>query len=75
MIPWREDTEEGKNTEEICELIRYFNVDKARRNAIAILNYYGTVETGFSTKKVVEYINRLSYEDNEAECIIDDENL
>lgn len=65
----------GKNTEEICEIIKYFNRDKARINATAIMNFYGTVETGFSTKKVVEYINRLSYEDNEAENLIEDKNL
>ena len=39
------------------------------------MNFYGTVETGYSTKKVVEYINRLSYEDNEAENLIEDKNL
>lgn len=65
----------GKNTEEVCEIIKYLDDDKARKNAIAIMDFYKTVETGFSTKKVVDYINRLSYEDIDTELLIKEKEL
>ena len=65
----------GKNTEEICEIVRYLDDDKARRNALAIMDFYKTVETGFSTKKVVEYINRLSFDDTDMDLLLEQESL
>ena len=55
----------GKNTEEVCEIVKYLDVEKAWKNSIAIMKFYETIETGFATRKVVEYINKIDYEDSE----------
>ena len=55
----------GKNTEEISEIFKYLDEEKARKNCLSIMRFYDTVETGFATKKIVEYINRLEFEDSE----------
>lgn len=55
----------GKNVEEVCEIIKYLDDEKAWKNSLAITKFYETIETGFSTRKVVEYINKIDYEDGE----------
>ena len=39
------------------------------------MDFYKTVETGFSTKKVVEYINRLSFDDTDMDLLLEQESL